>query len=33
MMQDVADEAHYSIHGDLCNRLVLDPLCTLVDGH
>jgi hypothetical protein len=30
---DVADETDYSIHRDLCNRLVLDPLCKLVDGH
>jgi hypothetical protein len=29
----VADETDYSIHGDLCNQLILDPLCKLIDGH
>jgi hypothetical protein len=32
-MEDVIDEADYSIHEDLCNMLVVDPLCKLVDGH
>jgi hypothetical protein len=32
-VQDVADEADYSIGGDFCNRLALDPLCKLVNGH
>jgi hypothetical protein len=32
-VHDVANKADYSIRGDLCNRLVLDPLYKLVDGH
>jgi hypothetical protein len=32
-MQDVADEVDYSVYRELCNRLVLDPLRELVDGH
>jgi hypothetical protein len=32
-VEDVTDEADYLIRGDLCNRLVLDPLCKLVNGH
>jgi hypothetical protein len=32
-VHDVINEADYSIREDLCNRLVLDPLCKLVDGH
>jgi hypothetical protein len=32
-VQDLADEVDYSVRGLLCDHLVLDPLCELVDGY
>jgi hypothetical protein len=32
-MQDIIDETEYSICKELCNRLVLDPLCKIVNSH